>query len=98
MTHNERLEGLDRDDLFNLIELAKKKKQVLDEAEKSLYYVVSDDFMNIGFFKQDNLEGALNCLVEEAHKGIVKDRGEYLQVQLQRWYDDEVADLVKENE
>lgn len=98
MTHNERLEGLDRYDLFNLIELAKKKKQALDEAEKSLYYVVSDEFMNIGFFKQDNLEGALKCLVEEARKGSVKDRGEYLQIQLQRWYDDEVADLVKENE
>jgi hypothetical protein len=55
MTHEERLAGLDRYDLENVIELANKKLKVLQEAEKEEYYVVSDEWMNIGFFRKDNL-------------------------------------------
>lgn len=98
MTHEERLAGLDRDSLFNLIELAKEKKKALDEAEKSLYYVVSDDWLNFGFFRRDNLEGALACLLKEARDGALKGNRDFLTIRLERWFDDEVADWVKENE
>jgi hypothetical protein len=98
VTHEERLAGLDRDDLANVIELANKKLKTLQEAEKEEYYVVSDEWMNFGFFRKDNLEGAINLMAEVLREGTVKERGEFVKVQLQRWYVDEVEDLVKEME
>lgn len=98
MTHEERLAGLDRYDLANVIELAKKKLAVLQDADKEEYYVVSDEWTNNGFFRKDNLEGAINFMVEELRKGAIKKRGDFVQIQLQRWYAHEVADLVKEHE
>jgi hypothetical protein len=98
MTHEERLAGLDSYDLTNVIELANKKLKVLQEAEKEEYYVVSDEWMNIGFFRKNNLEGAIKLMTEVLRGGVVKERGDYVQIQLQRWYADEVEDLVKEND
>jgi hypothetical protein len=98
MTHEERLAGLDRYDLANVIELANKKLKVLQEAVKEEYYVVSDEWMNIGFFRKNNLEDAINLVTEVLRKGAIKERGDYVQIQLQRWYADEVEDMVKEHE
>jgi hypothetical protein len=98
VTHEERLAGLDRYDLTNVIELAKKKLAVLQDADKEEYYVVSDEWTNIGFFRKDNLEGAIKIMTEVLRGGAVKERGDYVQIQLQRWYADEVEDLVKGHE
>jgi hypothetical protein len=104
VTHEERLAGLDRCDLTNVIELARKKLVVLQDADKEEYYVVSDEWMNIGFFRKTNLEGAIKLMTDVLRGGVVKERGDYVQIQLQRWYADEVEDLdvskdtVKEND
>lgn len=98
MTHNERLEGLDRYDLTNLVEMANAKLKELADKEKSLYYVVSDENMNLGFFRMDNLDGAINLLVECARKGYLKLHRDTLQINVQRWYDHEIDDLIVEKE
>jgi hypothetical protein len=95
MTHEERLAGLDREDLQNLINHARGRLEKLQEADKSLYYVVSDDWINMGFFHMDNLEGAIKCFAEEARNKLnLNQCNDKLVISVQRFYDDEMEDLV----
>jgi hypothetical protein len=99
MTHEERLAGLDREDLQNLINHARNKLEKLQEVDKSLYYVVSDDWINMGFFRMDNLDGAIKCFTEEArNKHNLSQHNDKLVISVQRFYDDEVKDVLAERE
>lgn len=98
MTHNERLEGLDRIDLTNLVEMANKRLKELEESKKSEYFVVSDSNLNLGIFRMENLEGAIEFLAKTARRRASQGYYDILQIDVQRWYDHEIEDLIVEKE
>lgn len=95
MSHYDYVNNLCRDSLQGLVDIAQARIKQLNDADKIEVLVVHDDFMNIGFFARDDIDGALKCLSEEA-KTSLRQKGDSLQIQVQRWFEDEVKDLIKE--
>lgn len=96
MSIDEYVKKLDRDQLHYLLAAAQERQKELSEAGKIEILVVSDACMNLGFFKRNDIEGAMKCMVKEAQLALRYNR-DYLQVQVQRWFEYEVADLIGDN-
>lgn len=69
---------------------------MLQEVPKEEYLVVSDSDINWGFFKKDDIEGALAMFCKRVRGGGVY-RGNYLQLSIEKFRPHEVEDLLQEN-
>lgn len=96
MSHHDYVKDLCRDSLQGLIDIAQAKLKELNDAQKIEVLVVSDYNWNAGFFRKDDLEGAIECLRKEAAAGMLRQKNDVLQIRVERWFEDEVKDLIEE--
>lgn len=96
MSHKDYIKDLCRDSLRGLIDIATARLKEMNDAGKVEILVVGDHHWNVGFFRKDDIEGALECLRKEAAAGMLRQKNDVLQIRVERWFEDEVKDLIKE--
>lgn len=96
-SYPEYIADLDSEGLHNLIAHCQSKLKQFEELKKKEYLVVSDGWMNIGFFNREDYEGALALVYKQVMNGALKHNRDMVEIKVERWYEHEVADWFKEN-
>lgn len=90
MSHQEYIDKLDEDQLRHIISLATIKLDSLVKIKKERFWVVSDGFINFGFFEYDQRARAAEFLSERFVIG-----GDEIEISLEWWRREDIKEMIK---
>jgi len=98
MSHAEYIATCDEEQLEHLVELATAKLKHLREAGWVKLWVVSDDYMNLGWFYLTDYPVALQFLAQTGMDLAAKDKPSQLGIRAFKFRPEEAAQLVQDTQ
>jgi hypothetical protein len=93
MSHQEYIADLSLDQLACLIEMSQDKINAVTAKKKVKCLVVSDDWINCGFYRISEPEAALKKFVQEFEEQIKAGTFDGLSIKFEKFYPDEMEGL-----
>jgi hypothetical protein len=94
MSHQSYIDRCDEEDLSNLIRLAIRKLDERKNSTKVKLWVVSDEWLNLGWFKLEDHDRALEFYAKASKERVAKGDFGKVSLSVEKYPEEEVAELL----